>query len=126
MARLEMTSLAFMLVWVPLPVCQMRKGNSASSCALDDLVGGADDEFGFFGRHLAEFVIGFGGGFFEDADGADDRTRHQIVADGKMNQRAGGLRAPVMVGGDLDSAHAVGFGASLCVGGHGGKLLIEI
>ena len=27
MARLEMTSLTFMLVWVPLPVCQMRSGN---------------------------------------------------------------------------------------------------
>ena len=30
-ARFEMTSLAFMLVCVPLPVCQMRNGNSASS-----------------------------------------------------------------------------------------------
>ena len=30
MARLEMTSLAFMLVWVPLPVCQMRSGNWSS------------------------------------------------------------------------------------------------
>jgi len=34
-ARLEMTSLAFMLVCVPLPVCQMRNGNwsSRSPCA---------------------------------------------------------------------------------------------
>ena len=46
MDRLEMTSLAFMLVWVPLPVCQIRKGKWASSapevtsCApLDDEVG---------------------------------------------------------------------------------------
>ena len=30
-ARFEMTSLAFILVWVPLPVCQTRNGNSASS-----------------------------------------------------------------------------------------------
>src|SRR5437588_2395668 len=26
-AQLEMTSLTFMLVWVPLPVCHMRRGN---------------------------------------------------------------------------------------------------
>src|ERR1700677_3860261 len=47
--------------------------------AFDDLVGGADDELGLFGGHLAEFVVGFGGGLFEDTDGADDRARHQIV-----------------------------------------------
>ena len=34
MARLEMTSLAFMLVWVPLPVCQMRSGNWSSRAPL--------------------------------------------------------------------------------------------
>ena len=30
LARLAMTSLAFMLVWVPDPVCQTGRGNSAS------------------------------------------------------------------------------------------------
>ena len=34
MARLEITSFAFMLVCVPLPVCQIRSGNSASSAPL--------------------------------------------------------------------------------------------
>ena len=34
MARLEMTSLAFMLVCVPLPVCQMRSGNWSSRAPL--------------------------------------------------------------------------------------------
>ena len=34
MARLEMTSLAFMLVWVPLPVCQTRKGKWSSRAPL--------------------------------------------------------------------------------------------
>jgi len=29
-ARFEMTSLAFMLLWVPDPVCQMRRGKCAS------------------------------------------------------------------------------------------------
>ena len=31
MARLEMTSLTFMLLWVPLPVCQTRRGKWSSS-----------------------------------------------------------------------------------------------
>ena len=34
MARFEITSLAFMLVWVPLPVCQMRSGKWSSSAPL--------------------------------------------------------------------------------------------
>ncbi len=34
MARLEMTSLAFMLVCVPLPVCQTRNGNWSSRSPL--------------------------------------------------------------------------------------------
>ena len=39
MARLEMTSLAFMLVWVPLPVCQIRRGKWSSSVPARDLAG---------------------------------------------------------------------------------------
>ena len=33
-ARLAITSLAFMLVWVPEPVCQIRRGNSPSRAPL--------------------------------------------------------------------------------------------
>ena len=33
-ARFEMTSLAFMLVWVPLPVCQTRSGKCSSRAPL--------------------------------------------------------------------------------------------
>ncbi len=35
MARLEITSLAFMLVWVPLPVCHTLRGNWSSSSPSD-------------------------------------------------------------------------------------------
>ncbi len=31
-ARLAITSLTFMFVWVPLPVCQTNSGKSPSSC----------------------------------------------------------------------------------------------
>ena len=41
MARLEMTSLAFMLVCVPQPVCQTNSGKWSSSLPSSDLVGGA-------------------------------------------------------------------------------------
>ncbi len=36
-----MTSLAFMLVWVPLPVCQTDEREVVVELAVDDLVGGA-------------------------------------------------------------------------------------
>ena len=61
MARLEMTSLAFMLVWVPLPVCQICSGKSIVELALDDFVGGLDDELGLFGGQHAEVAIDLGG-----------------------------------------------------------------
>ena len=51
-ARLAMTSLAFMFDCVPLPVCQTTSGKCASSLPLDDLVGGAHDEVGL-GRRRA-------------------------------------------------------------------------
>ncbi len=41
MARLEMTSLAFMLVWVPLPVCHTRSGKVVVERARGDLGGRA-------------------------------------------------------------------------------------
>ena len=67
-----------------------------------------DHQAGLVGRQLAEIVIDFGGGFLEDAEGADDGSRHPIEADREVEQRALGLRAPVAIVGDLDRAHAVG------------------
>ena len=42
---------------------------------------------------------------------ADQRLRHALLADAEILQRALRLRAPVAVGGDLDRAEGVGFGA---------------
>jgi hypothetical protein len=42
-ARLEMTSLAFMLVWVPLPVCQTA--TEVHQQTANDIVGGLNDQF---------------------------------------------------------------------------------
>jgi hypothetical protein len=73
----------------------------------DDLVGGAGDEVGAVGRHLAQVAVDQGAGLLEDAEGAEDRPRHAVGADGEVDQRARRLRAVVAVGGHLDGAHAV-------------------
>ena len=46
---------------------------------------------------------------FEHAEGADDGGRHRLVADGEVVQAPLGLRAPVVVGRDVDRSHGVGF-----------------
>ena len=43
-ARFAITSLTFMFVCVPLPVCQTTSGKWSSSFAVDHLVGGLDDQ----------------------------------------------------------------------------------
>ena len=109
MARLEMTSLAFMLVCVPLPVCQMRSGNWSSSCALGHLVGGLLDQGGQVGVELAQVAVDRGRRALQDPEGPDQGLRHGLAADVEVVQRALRLRAPVPVGGDLDLPHAVAF-----------------
>ena len=89
----------------------MRRGKWSSSFPGDDFVGGLDDQLGFFCREFAEVLIDERGGFFEDAEGADELGRHGVFADGKVNQRARGLSAVVTVGGNFHLAHAVGLGA---------------
>ena len=84
----------------------------------------------FSGVQLAEVLIDQRGGFFQDAEGANQLGRHGVVADVEMDQRARGLRALVAVGGHFDLAHAVGFGAGLDRGGiygfrHCGSWMIE-
>jgi len=118
-----------MLVCVPLPVCQDAKREVVVQFSGDDFVSGADDEAAFFVRELSEIEIDERGSLFEDAEGADELGRHDVLADGKVDERAGGLRAVVAVGGDFDLAHGVGLDASrrggCCLGGfRHGELLV--
>ena len=99
MARFEITSLTFMLVCVPLPVCQMRSGKWSLELAGDDFVGGLDDQLGFVGGELAEVLVHERGGFFQDAEGANQLGRHGVFADVEVMQRALRLSAPVAVVG---------------------------
>src|SRR5437016_9593008 len=94
----------------------------------DDFIGGADDEAALFVRELAEVLVDERGGFLEDAEGADELRGHGVLADGEVDERAGGLRAVIAVGRDFDLAHGVGLDASrgggCCLGGfRHGKLL---
>src|SRR6266850_3588115 len=82
-----------------------------------DFIGGPDDKAALFVRKFAQVLVHEGGGFLEDAEGADQLGRHQVFADGEVGERAGGLCAVVAVNGDLDLAHGVRLGARWNGGG---------
>ena len=111
MARLEMTSLAFMLDWVPLPVCQTLRGKWSSSLPVGHLPGGGDDQGRLLRGHLAQVGVDLGRGLLQDADGPDQGRGHPVVADGEVVEGAGRLGPPVPVGRHLDGPHAVGLDA---------------
>ncbi len=58
-------------------------------------------------------MVGVRRRLFQDGIGRDHLTRHQILADAEMLQGALRLRAPELVGGDMDLAQAVGFCANV-------------
>ena len=108
MARLEITSLAFMLLCVPLPVCHTLRGNWSFELALGHLAGRGHDQCRLLRGHLAQVGVDLGRRLLQHPDGPDQRERHPVVPDGEMVERAGRLGTPVPVGGDLDRPHAVG------------------
>ena len=87
------------------------QGEMGVEFAGDDFVGGLDDELGFFGGEFAEILIHHRGGFFQDAEGADEFGRHGVAPDIEVDERARRLRAVVAVIGHFDRAHGIGFGA---------------
>src|SRR5438128_2482986 len=99
MARLAMSSLAFMLVWVPELVCQF---------AADHLVGGFDDGLAKLLAQHAQGHIDQGRSLFLDAQRPHQRPWHDFFADVEIHQAALGLRAPVLIGGDLDRPRGIG------------------
>ena len=58
-------------------------------------------------------MVDLGRGALDDAERADDRSRHALLADAEIAARALGLRAPIAVGRHLDRAEGVGLGARL-------------
>jgi len=73
----------------------------------DHLVTGAADQFTQFRIEFIQLDIRLGCRLLEHTEGADDRTRHQVVADVEVEQRAGCLCPPITVGGNLELTHRV-------------------
>ena len=113
MAALAITSLTFMLVWVPEPVCHTSSGKCPSSLAVGDVLRGCDDGAGALAVERAEIAVDLGGGALDQAERAHDLDRHALGADAEIVQRALGLRAPELVGGNIERAEGVGFDAGL-------------
>ena len=113
LARLAITSLAFMLVWVPEPVCQTTSGKCIVELAGDHFGRGRGDRLAELLVELAELHVGLRRRLLQQAEGADQRDRHALAADLEILQRPLGLRAPIAVGRHLDVAHGIGFDAGL-------------
>ena len=116
MARFEITSLTFMLVCVPLPVCQIRKGNWSLSFPAMTSSAACTINLALSARELAEFLIHECRGFFQDGKGANQFGRHGVAPDVEVMQRSLRLSAPVHVRGNFNLSHAVGFNAGGLLG----------
>ena len=93
-ARLASTSLTFMLVCVPEPVCQTARGNSAVVPSGERLVGGRDDRVGGPRGEQAERGVDACRRPLDDQQRADQRLGHLLGRDPEVQQRALRLRAP--------------------------------
>ena len=109
-ARFAITSLTFMFVWVPLPVCHTTSGkwssrrpsitSSAAATMARALSSGQEPEVAVHQRAR----------LLEDAERADHLAGESLAPDPEVLERALGLGAPVAVGGDLDRPHGVALG----------------
>ena len=103
MARLEMTSLAFMLVWVPLPVCQIAQREVVVERALGHLAGRPLDEAGARLVELAQIDVDLRRGAPSGSRRPGSAAWASVSSPmAKWCRLALGLGAPVAVGGDLD------------------------
>ena len=118
LARLAMTSFTFMFVWVPLPVCQTTRGNSAS--CLPAITSSAAAMIALADRgvlELAQVEVHLGRRPLHQGQRVDQLDRHPVFADLEVLERALGLRSPEPVGRNLHFAHRVGFDAELACHG---------
>ncbi|MEI9888510.1 MAG: hypothetical protein WDN08_18815 [Rhizomicrobium sp.] len=67
--------MAFMLDWVPEPVCHTESGKWTSSWPIYHLLRRLDDGLAELGIEKAQRHVGLGGGALDDAERADDRNR---------------------------------------------------
>ena len=119
MARFAITSLAFMLLWVPEPVCQTTSGKWLGELAVDHLLGGARDRVGEPRLERPCSRLTLAAARLTMAERAHERRRHGLAADPEVLQAALGLGAPVAIGRHLDRTEGVGLDPHLLVAGHG-------
>src|SRR5258705_4493060 len=75
--------------------------------AVDHLARGAGDGAGAALVEQPKFAIGFRGCKLDDAERANDRHRHPVLADAEILPRTFGLRAPIAIGGKPARAEAI-------------------
>ena len=113
LARLAITSLAFMLVWVPEPVCQTTSGNSsvslpsATSCAARRWPPPS------LRSSSPEPPLTLAAASLTMPERPDQGRRHALAADLEVLQGALGLGTPVAVRLDLDRSERVGLDANV-------------
>jgi hypothetical protein len=94
MARLEITSLAFMFDWVPEPVCQTTSGKWSSSLPSITSCAAGDNGLAELRVELAEAMLASAAGLLDDAE-ARTTAPAAFPSRSGNSQRALGLRAPV-------------------------------
>ena len=83
------------------------QGKHVVMLAGENFVAGLNDQFVALVVEPLAVVIGDGGGFLQGRVGRDHLAGNQILSDAEMLERALGLRAPELVGGNFDDAEAV-------------------
>src|SRR5262249_1882672 len=84
--------------------------------AVDHLLRGTHDRVYAPCIQQPELAVGFGGRALDEAERADDRQRHALVADAEGAARAPRFRAPHPGGPNPHRPEGVGFGARACHG----------
>src|SRR5262245_6422162 len=79
--------------------------------AVDHLLRGGNDGPADLWLEPLQRHVGFGGRALDDTQRADDRLGLSLPTDLEIAEAALRLRAPVLVGGHLDAAEAIGFSA---------------
>src|SRR5436853_7888421 len=81
---------------------------------VDHLVRCLDDQFHLVLRQLSKLEIDYRRGLFQNAECANDLSRHYIETYIEMNERTLSLRSPIYVRRHLDLAHRVGLDTCFC------------
>jgi len=83
--------------------------------AFNHLISGFDNRLAEFCIQLAKRHIRLSGSALYNPQGAHDGKRLLLPTDLEISKRALRLRAPILVAGNLNLTHCIGFGARFCI-----------